>query len=282
MYCKYCGKQITDDSIFCQYCGGKVDLKKSEYNYTEPLVKEITSSTHLNSPTIKVVLEKPKTNTEEKARNATKRVLRELAVLTIIIIFAFFSGVIGYFIVHSTPIPEVTEEEQQAFNDAILEKEKENPYEISFGLDAAKYLKLGDFKYDNDISVMSELNNITDTRNALLDINSKEIGRNVFWIVLISLAFCRYLYMFSRWILKGNQTTFSNNINDSYEQPNHSIPSTITPKIGIKRGDKVRHTTYYTDRVMIVGEINYDGSCICLNEKGESFGTFSVDKLIKI
>lgn len=23
MYCKHCGKQITDDSTFCQYCGGK-------------------------------------------------------------------------------------------------------------------------------------------------------------------------------------------------------------------------------------------------------------------
>ena len=25
MYCKYCGKQISDDSTFCQYCGGKQD-----------------------------------------------------------------------------------------------------------------------------------------------------------------------------------------------------------------------------------------------------------------
>lgn len=26
MYCKYCGKQIADDSTSCQYCGGKVDV----------------------------------------------------------------------------------------------------------------------------------------------------------------------------------------------------------------------------------------------------------------
>ncbi len=25
MYCKHCGKQITDDSLFCQFCGGKQD-----------------------------------------------------------------------------------------------------------------------------------------------------------------------------------------------------------------------------------------------------------------
>ena len=24
MYCKHCGKQITDDSSFCKYCGEKV------------------------------------------------------------------------------------------------------------------------------------------------------------------------------------------------------------------------------------------------------------------
>ena len=25
MYCKLCGKEITDDSKFCQHCGGKLD-----------------------------------------------------------------------------------------------------------------------------------------------------------------------------------------------------------------------------------------------------------------
>ena len=25
MYCKYCGKEIADDSKFCQHCGGKLD-----------------------------------------------------------------------------------------------------------------------------------------------------------------------------------------------------------------------------------------------------------------
>lgn len=26
VYCKYCGKQITDDALFCQYCGEKQDV----------------------------------------------------------------------------------------------------------------------------------------------------------------------------------------------------------------------------------------------------------------
>lgn len=29
VFCKHCGKQITDDSLFCQYCGSKQDVKLS-------------------------------------------------------------------------------------------------------------------------------------------------------------------------------------------------------------------------------------------------------------
>lgn len=25
MYCKYCGKKISDDSMFCEHCGSKLD-----------------------------------------------------------------------------------------------------------------------------------------------------------------------------------------------------------------------------------------------------------------
>lgn len=29
MYCKHCGKQISDDSKFCQYCGGTQEVSNS-------------------------------------------------------------------------------------------------------------------------------------------------------------------------------------------------------------------------------------------------------------
>lgn len=28
MYCKYCGKEITDDALFCQYCGGSLQERQ--------------------------------------------------------------------------------------------------------------------------------------------------------------------------------------------------------------------------------------------------------------
>ena len=27
VFCKHCGKQITNDSLFCQYCGSKQDVE---------------------------------------------------------------------------------------------------------------------------------------------------------------------------------------------------------------------------------------------------------------
>lgn len=73
--------------------------------------------------------------------------------------------------------------------------------------------------------------------------------------------------------------TTQNNPNDN---DNMETEAPVPPKEPLKKGDRVRHTTYYTDRVMIIGEINSDGSCMCLNEKGETFGTFSIEKLVKI
>ena len=38
MYCKHCGKEIADNSVFCKYCGGKTDdapVKDYEASYSE-------------------------------------------------------------------------------------------------------------------------------------------------------------------------------------------------------------------------------------------------------
>ena len=75
--------------------------------------------------------------------------------------------------------------------------------------------------------------------------------------------------------------TSQNNSNNVVVNDSDETPATTT-KVTLKEGDRVRHTTYYTDRVMIIGEINSDGSCMCLDEKGETFGTFSIEKLVKI
>jgi len=46
MYCKHCGKAITEDSIYCKYCGGKQDT----INTSEPLEAESVISTTEETP----------------------------------------------------------------------------------------------------------------------------------------------------------------------------------------------------------------------------------------
>ena len=50
MYCRHCGKLISDDSKFCQYCGGNLELKISdavdnpEHSETENMPHQIEGS----------------------------------------------------------------------------------------------------------------------------------------------------------------------------------------------------------------------------------------------
>lgn len=57
MYCKYCGKEIADDSIFCRYCGGKQEESipsstSFDVKSEEPKKKEKV----IGIPTIKINL----------------------------------------------------------------------------------------------------------------------------------------------------------------------------------------------------------------------------------
>lgn len=44
MYCKHCGKQITDDSLYCQFCGGKQDVEESTEKKDDQNIKLSMSS----------------------------------------------------------------------------------------------------------------------------------------------------------------------------------------------------------------------------------------------
>lgn len=49
MYCKHCGKQITDDSLYCQFCGGKQDVEESTEKKGDKNVESSVSSEKNNS-----------------------------------------------------------------------------------------------------------------------------------------------------------------------------------------------------------------------------------------
>lgn len=52
MYCKHCGKQIADNSIFCQYCGSKQDDAATLNQELNP-TQESSNKKVIEIPTIK-------------------------------------------------------------------------------------------------------------------------------------------------------------------------------------------------------------------------------------
>lgn len=72
MYCKYCGKQIAEDSTFCQYCGGKVlnvqeikeELEKEELQQIQEIIE-----TTKEAPEKVIQVEIKKENTTSKIAN---------------------------------------------------------------------------------------------------------------------------------------------------------------------------------------------------------------------
>lgn len=48
MYCKYCGKEIADDSKFCQHCGSKQDDATPKTNEPKKVIEVPTIKTNLS------------------------------------------------------------------------------------------------------------------------------------------------------------------------------------------------------------------------------------------
>lgn len=68
--------------------------------------------------------------------------------------------------------------------------------------------------------------------------------------------------------------------NNSVQQAEEAELPKSDPK-SFKTGDRVRHNKYNKDKVMIIGTINNDGSCMCLDEDGKPLATYSLENLIK-
>ena len=81
MFCKYCGKEISDDATFCQYCGGSLVDKTT-----------VISPQHM---TVEVV-EQRNAPIEDKIRNILKIVIMKLLQLVGIVAVSFASAFIVY------------------------------------------------------------------------------------------------------------------------------------------------------------------------------------------
>ena len=104
MYCKRCGKEIEDDSIFCKYCGTSTkEIKTEEYKVSsEDLVKTVKKIIHEGNVT-RIIIK------DEKGK-----VLLEIPVTVGVIGFVIAPwlaalGVIGAFVTNCTIVVEKRE-----------------------------------------------------------------------------------------------------------------------------------------------------------------------------
>lgn len=70
------------------------------------------------------------------------------------------------------------------------------------------------------------------------------------------------------------------NMQDEYKQ---DVTETASIKHeDLKPGDRVQHEQYSRDKNLYIGKINGDGTCLCVDDKGNAIGTYSLGKLAKI
>ncbi len=105
----------------------------------------------------------------------------------------------------------------------------------------------------------------------------------IVWSILCLILF------FKVWGMTDDVREIRNHIlrNDSFTD-NQSVnkdelgKNVVKDKTPIKEGDKVMHPRFNSGKDMYVGKINSDGTCLCVDDKGEAIATLSIDNLKKI
>lgn len=105
MYCKKCGKLISDDSVYCKYCGANVadrDEQKEEY------------INHINDNTTATTNSKKDVNNTENLSNLKKtsyiadEIIANVKMISLaLLLWLLYIG--GFYIYHSKDIAPVTE-----------------------------------------------------------------------------------------------------------------------------------------------------------------------------
>lgn len=161
MYCKHCGKEITDDASFCQYCGGVV-----------------TANT--TATTQRVAVEQQSEPLEDTFRKILKIVFKKLLQLIGIVAISIVAGFLMYHIFMLINRPCRDKEE-------ALELDEKYPARTTFG----------SYKYDSEVSSPSDLKNLWSARLIFCKSHALNWGIGTFIIVgvaLLGFFFFKWLY----------------------------------------------------------------------------------------
>lgn len=150
IYCKFCGKQIDEDSAFCTHCGrellnGNPHLKRNIY-WGESIVEKLKSIIH--TPVSFVQRYKQRFKNVEKSDLVRKRVKRIILVLScgIILLLILAAGAWGYDYYKYDYLP------QKALNDAcndVLAKFHSNDKAVS--IECSRKILLNEWAFVDDL-----------------------------------------------------------------------------------------------------------------------------------
>lgn len=128
-----------------------------------------------------------------------RKVLKEIFVIVIYVGVAFLIKGAAINIYKNTHRPPIVEEEMQKLFNQEVAYPSYGKAEFNFGLKGLEYLGYPDYEFDNQIGSMSQLEDINETRNQILEEHAARYGKNVLiWSLILLLGF-RYTRKLYHW-----------------------------------------------------------------------------------
>ena len=105
-----------------------------------------------------------------------------------------------------SPEEELTFHDQKFYSPRMVLDRSKYPevYDINVGLEAAEFLNLGEFKYDEEATSLSQLEDLNQFRKDSIYFHASDTSEIVFWIFLIGLPLLRYIILLIRWLSKSS------------------------------------------------------------------------------
>lgn len=165
-----------------------------------------TQNIKIDSP-IDININRKSINKEEKSENQrtfVKIFFREIGYIILFFIISILFGFIAYALYSQKNEPQhVSEENQSSFNNELWKRQSENSWSFKYGDIARQYL--GESKYDEKITSMSQLEDINATRLSFVKDEAQTVSHYVFYILLSFLLSVKYLSLFFKWLNPDNK-----------------------------------------------------------------------------
>lgn len=102
------------------------------------------------------------------------------------------------------------------------------------------------------------------------------------YVIMLVWGVLNIVLFFKIWSMTNDVNVIKQHLLGKKTTPYEREIKTLSQFNNFKVGDKVEHECYNRDKAMFIGRINDDGTCLCVDEKGEAIATYSIKKLTKV